>query len=69
MKKFVTTSILAAIAAVLLQGTALADSQAKKRKPTFLEQIFGNSGQSDSTAPRKRRNLFGGLKDESTQAS
>ena len=65
MKKFVTTSILAAIAAVLLQGTALADSQAKKRKPTFLEQIFGNSGQSDSTAPRKRRNLFGGLKDES----
>ena len=47
MKKFVTTSILAAIAAVLLQGTALADSQAKKRKPTFLEQIFGSP-----TAPR-----------------
>jgi murein L,D-transpeptidase YcbB/YkuD len=65
MKKFVSTSILAAMAALLLQGTAVADSQAKKHKPTFLEQIFGNSGQSDSNTPRKRRNVFGGLRDES----
>ena len=65
MKKFVSTGILAAMAALLLQGTAVADAQAKKRKPTFLEQIFGNSGQSDSNTPRKRRNVFGGLRDES----
>ena len=65
MKKFVTTGILAVSAALMLQGTALADAQSKKHKPTFLEQIFGNSGQSGNQTHRRQRSLFGGLKDES----
>ncbi|MEI7600545.1 MAG: L,D-transpeptidase family protein [Aestuariivirga sp.] len=62
MKPFVRSSILAVMAALLLGGTAPADAAAKKRKPTFLEQLFGNSS---NQAPKKRRTVFGGgLKNE-----
>jgi len=57
MKTFVRSTVIVVAAALLLGGTALADAPAKKRKPTFLEQVFGNSGKS---AQQKRRTVFGG---------
>ena len=67
MKKFVTTSVLAAMAALMLSGTEMAEASAKKRKPTFLEQLFGKSG---DHAARKRRSIFGGgLKNEDSFGS
>lgn len=67
MKKFVSTSILAAMAGLLLQGTAMADAPAKKRKPTFIEQLFGNRGGSTHNSARKNRSLFGSLKGDPFQ--
>ena len=57
MKTFVRSSIAAVMAALLLGGTALADTPAKKRKPGFFEQVFGNSG---GQKARKRPSVFGG---------
>ncbi len=63
MKKFVTRSVVAALAAAMLAGTALAEAPARKHKPGFLEQLFGNSGSSHTTT-KKRRSLFGSFKDD-----
>jgi len=61
MKKFVSRSVLAALSAMMLAGTALAEAPAKKHKPGFLEQLFGNSG---THTTKKRRAVFGSFKDD-----
>lgn len=61
MKTFVTRSVVAALSAMMLAGTALAEAPAKKHKPGFLEQLFGNSG---THTTKKRRAVFGSFKDD-----
>lgn len=46
---------------MMLASTALAEAPAKKHKPGFLEQLFGNSG---THTTKKRRAVFGSFKDD-----
>jgi murein L,D-transpeptidase YcbB/YkuD len=62
MKKFVTRSVLVALSAMMLAGTALAEKPVRKHKPGFLEQLFGTSSSHPTT--KKRRSLFGSFKDD-----
>jgi L,D-transpeptidase YcbB len=62
MKTFVQSSIVVALAAVLLAGTAPADAAGKKpHRPGFFESLFGSSG---APAAKKRRTVFGSFKDD-----
>lgn len=65
MKKFVSGSTLAFLAAMVAGGIAAGDAHAaSKRKPGFLEQLFGTN-RNEPYSPRNRhRSLFGGWKDD-----
>ncbi|MGA1731168.1 MAG: hypothetical protein ACO4B5_13190, partial [Steroidobacteraceae bacterium] len=56
MKRFVKLCAASFLAlAVVATGMAEADKPAKKRKPTFFEQVFGNSGE----RRKNDRRIFG----------
>ena len=58
MKRFVTLCAVSVLAIALGGGIAQADGQAKKRKPTLFEQVFGSSSKS-ADRQAKRRGFFG----------
>ena len=58
MKRFVTLCAVSVLAVAVGGGMAEADSPAKKRKPTFFEQVFGSPSKK-AERKAKRRNLFG----------
>jgi murein L,D-transpeptidase YcbB/YkuD len=58
MKRFVRVCAVSLLAVAVSGGMAEADSPAKKRKPTFFEQIFGSPSKK-AERKAKRRNLFG----------
>lgn len=65
MKKFVSGSAAAFLATLLLGGVAVQDVQAdSKRKPGFLEQLFGNNRSEPSANRNRQRTLFGSWKDD-----
>jgi len=62
MKTFVRSSVIAAMAAVLLGGTAPAEAASSRQKPSFIEKLFSKSG--NHAAGKKRRSVFGSFKDD-----
>lgn len=68
MKKFVKLGAVTCLAALVASGAALADSNAGKRKPGFLERLFGSHHRDNRK--QMNRNLFGwGSDDGSTGTS